>query len=152
MSTPQKLTFPLRARLVANLNDSSKQAHYRIRGRALVGGTPHNACAATACQPLLELGLLHAPCLGAEMLATRMKQLRIFEAVSDLSTALAGDCVVCQDGNANGLSDHIWWIVEVLGAGVYRCLDNQGEALTHHRRLDGRDGKTPARGLLRLME
>lgn len=143
--------YPLRAQLCAYLRDPERQREYRRKGRVAVGHTSRNACAATASQPLIELGILRHVEVGAEMLATTMKRTRKFIGIAELDKAQAGDLVVCQDLNGNGLSDHVWWVVEALGGGNYLCLDNQTRALTHMRRLDGQDGKTPARGLLRLV-
>lgn len=156
----------LRSRLIANLQNPDKQRQYRRDGFAYAGKvqkgmlvrgkihdgrpTAHDACASVASQPVLDLGLIHHPEAGAEALQHRMKQTKVFIGTSDLDSAQEGDCVVCQDGNSNGVSDHIWWIVRILGGGWFECLDNQGRLLTYRRRLDGDDGRTRSRGLLRL--
>ena len=140
----------IRTQLIANLRDPVKQRKYRAAGRAAVGNTSHNACAATASQPLLELGVLNHIELLAEGLSDACKRTKRFQAISNLSLAQPGYLVVCADLNGNGLSDHVWWIVRDLGGGWYECLDNQGKGLTHRRRLDGADGRTKARGLLIL--
>jgi hypothetical protein len=138
----------LRQRILSLISSPAKQRDYRRRGRVAVGNTSKNACAATASQPLIELEILHRIELMAEGLTKACKRSKFFVGVSNLKLAQPGDLVVCADLNGNGVSDHIWWIVRDLGDGWYECLDNQSSTLTHRRRLDGRDGKTPARGLL----
>ena len=148
---------PLRQQLIGLIQDPEKQRSYRQRGKAAVPGG-HNACAATASQPFaFDLGILHGRInTFAEGLATDMKRTRLFLATDDLSTAQEGDLVVCMDKNKTKGSDHVWLIVRVLGGGWFECLDNQLDNRnklsphTYRRRLDGDDGKTPARGLLRL--
>jgi len=141
---------PIRSELLANLRDPEKQKKYRAQGRAAVGGTAHNACAATASQPLIDLDILHHIDLLAEGLANSCKKTRRFSAVSMVADAQPGDLQICKDLNGNGMSDHVLWLIRDLGDGWWEVLDNQGSGLTHRRRPDGRDGHTPARGFLRL--
>lgn len=141
----------IRSRLIALIRDPERQRDYRRRGRIAVGNTSHNACAATASQVYLQLGVIHHIECGAEGLATALKATARFDASANRDDVTAGDLVVCEDGNANGLSDHVWLVVALQPGGWFECLDNQGRTLTHRRRVDGADGKTPMRGRLRIL-
>ena len=138
-----------REQLVTWLQDSGKLADWRARGRKAVGGT-HNACAATASQPFIDLGIIPRTVTWAETLATDLKLTGAFKASGDRGDVQPGDVVVCLDLNDNGAADHIWLVAKDYGNGWYGCFDNQTKYLIHRRRLDGADGKTAMRGRLRL--
>lgn len=137
-----------REQLIQWLGDPAKLADWRKRGWALVGGVK-NACAATASQPFLDLGLIPRAETWAETLTIRLKSTGALAGYLP-DGADIGDVIVCKDGNGNGAADHIWIIAKVYPGGWYGCFDNQTKYLIHRRRLDGKDGKTAARGRLRL--
>jgi len=141
----------IRTRLIGLIRDPERQRDYRRRGRVAVGNTAHNACAATASQVYLQLGVLSHIELGAEGLATAIKTTKRFDASADRNDVKPGDLIVCEDNNSNGLSDHVWLVVALQPGGWYECLDNQGKTLTHSRRVDGGDSKTAMRGRLRIL-
>lgn len=147
--------------LAANLGNPAKRRKYLARGQAAVGNTSRNACAATASQPYLELGIIHSVYISTELwidergikhpgLVDTLKRTRLFNASANRKDVKKFDLVVCEDGNGNKRSDHVWHAMDDGdGKGNYKCFDNQSGKITI-RRLDGLDGKTPMRGRLRL--
>lgn len=133
------------------MQDAARLSDWRQRGRALVGGTAKNACAATASQPFLDLGVIRDPFTWAETLVARLKATGLLSGNDDRADVQVGDLIVCEDGNHNGATDHVWLVVKVYSGGWYGCFDNQTKYLIHRRRLDGGDGRTPMRGRLRLL-
>ena len=124
---------------------------WRAAGRKAVGNTSANACGATASQPFIELGLIRKTYTWAEHLVTALKATGQFDASPNRGDIQRGDLIVCEDGNRNGATDHVWIVAKDYGAGWFGCFDNQTKYLIHRRRVDGADGKTPMRGRLRLL-
>jgi hypothetical protein len=144
----------VRAKLLKLLNDPAKQAEYRKRGKQAVKdatGSTSNACATTASQPLIELGLLKKPHFMAQYLADDLEDRCLVTRINAKSQVQPGDLIVCEDFKPkNGLSDHVWWALSIPDAKLMaRCLDNNGTELTHPRNL-GHGPRTPMAYALRF--
>lgn len=136
------------------INDPARRREYRRKGKAAVlaaTGKSANACAATASQPLIELGLLKRPVLGAQALADQLQIEHDWQSITDKHAVQPGDLIVCEDGNGNGVSDHVWWSLSVCnGKGYALCFDNQSQlGLSPYWRNLGQGSKTPMAYALR---
>ncbi len=144
-----------RDELLNLLRDPGRQRDYRRKGKQAVlkaTGASKNACAATACQPLIELGLLDKVLLGAQALADELERRKLVIRIESPAEVLPGDLIVCQDYNRNGKSDHVWWALSAAGPQLrVLCFDNQGFVPVRWRNL-GRGPKTPMAYALRLKD
>ena len=143
---------------IGHLKDPAFRKQARAAGLAAVKavtGTTHNACAATASQYHIALGILPHVILLAEELGHTLQATGKFAKISDLDSFQIGDVVLCIDANGNGLADHVWHCrgKEFKGVtaqpGYYWCVDNYSD--TPYPRNVHAGPKTPAHFALRLI-
>ena len=112
-----------------------------------LGSTLHNACAATLSAFLKEAGFDIPMTLGAERLATRLKD-RGWKRI-DLGEQQPGDVGVTRSITLPPGADHIYLVVRCIDRTSMIIADNQGEPGMNHGRKTSGDGRTPTEYFLR---
>jgi len=115
--------------VLSKIRPAANRKRYRAQGKAavkLATGSTSNACAATASQPLLALGIIPHVILGAQSLADTLEN-HGWVREHNRGAVQPGWLIVCEDANHNKRSDHVWFALSnVRRDGKALCFDNQG--------------------------
>jgi len=123
----------------------------RTTAKAALPQYPTNGCAAHLSALLVQAGMDVPMTFGAGKLAQTLKD-RGWTRIAVGSQAV-GDVGVCFDNDPTPAgADHIYLVVEVLGADEMLIADNQRTAdAPHKRNASGAGGKTPTEYFLRAL-
>ena len=121
----------------------------RTVAKAALPQYPTNGCAAHLSALLQQAGMDVPMTLGAGKLAQRIAD-RGWTRI-DVGSQIAGDVGVCLDNDPTPAgADHIYLVINPLGADEMMIADNQRTTdAPHKRRASGADGKTPTEYFLR---
>lgn len=117
--------------------------------KAGLGYTLHNACAATLSAFLNEVGIKVPMTLGAGKLASRLRDGRHWDKIT-VGKQQAGDVGVAFDEAKLPGTDHVYLVIERVGADKMMIADNQAPK-PHVRYVSGH-GKTATEYFLRAPE